>query len=182
MRRELRGVDGDPGAVRWAIVAKRSTGHTSPVTLDAAAMTTSRCRDGLSARASSSSSTASSMLCGTGNRRSQPAPGQQGRVVLRAEDEDGRAARQRPGEHAPRVGRRAREDHGVVGAGPDESPPPPWACRTTRSSGVRRSRPPVHGRAGLEGAVDSLLDGDERRRRGGVVEVGVGPGRRASAR
>ena len=58
----------------WASAAKRSTGHTSPVTLDAAAMTTRRWRDGWSASASSSRACASSTLWGTGRRTVRKRP------------------------------------------------------------------------------------------------------------
>ena len=164
----------------WAIAAKRSTGHTSPVTLEAAAMTTRRWREGWSASASSSSSAASSTLCGTGSRtvRARPHGSRvewcsvpKTKTVVRL----GRARES----SAPRVGRRAGEDDGVVGARPDEVGDLGAGLlvpRARQAGGVAGAA--VHRGVGLQRAVDGLRDGLEGGRRRGVVEVGVGDGPR----
>ena len=66
---QLRGVQGDAGAVRPGEGGEpRSTGHSSPVTFEAPATTTSRGPAGAAASASRSRTSASATLPGTGRR------------------------------------------------------------------------------------------------------------------
>jgi hypothetical protein len=101
-------------------------------------------------------------------------PGQQCGMVLRLEDDHLGVARQRAGEQVERVGAVAGEDDGVVLARADELAHLLASLLVPR--GGHPGGPPraaVDRGVRAQGGVDRLLDADQGRGRGSVVEVRV---------
>ena len=158
-----------------ARVTTSSSGHSSPVTFEAPATTTSRGPAGAAASASRSSASASATLPGTGRRTVRR--GFQGSSAAWCSDSKtnvvvsrGQAA----AEEVERVGGVAGEDDQVLLAGADE--------RADLGAGLlvpARGDPggvavaAVDRGVGAQGDIDCRLDRLQRRGAGGVVEVGV---------
>ena len=105
-----------------------------------------------------------------------PLPWQQVGVVLAGEGDDVGALGERAGKQVDRVGRVAGDDHRVVVAGIDEAPNRFARALVGGGRGPRlEPRAAVDARVPAEQLLDGIVDGLQRRRRGGVVEVDVAP-------